>query len=203
VSDADPQSESRAQALWEAVGGDAGDLKGNGSAETVEVTYELLDNIFGRTNDLEDRIDELERSPDGVSEHAPPIEYYANIPPEERAELLSTSEQIAVELHTNWEDIAWKLGDATHRRIGVDSKTKANAKYNPSRLKQRLKGLLNRDFESIEIYRGLKRLAKLSGGEETTDSANRVHVTGGLYEYHHRSTIDGRDTKHVLYRSNE
>ena len=113
-------------------------------------------------HEVEDRFDKIERQLEDnrePSDDAHPIDHLSRMPADEREELLGTSDVIALTLHEHWEEIAWKLGDAENRRIGVDTKTKANAKYNPSRLKHRLKQQLDHDLRSIEIYRGLKRLA--------------------------------------------
>lgn len=153
--------------------------------------------------DVEQRLQQLEDGNAGgaVDDDAPPIVHYANLSAEDRDAELSTSERIAVTLHEEWEDVAWKLGDAENRRMGVDTKTKANAKHNPSKLRHRLKAKLDRDFEAIEIYRGLKRLAKLSGGSEfTKDQGNRVEIIGGWYRYEERATPDAKGTVKVLWR---
>lgn len=153
-------------------------------------------NVNRRLEDLEDGA--VAEEPE---EDSPPLVHYANIPREEREGLLSTSELIAVTLHDEWDSIAWKLGTSSNRRIGVDTKTKAAAKYNPSRIRYRLKEKLDRDFQATEIYRGLKRLAKLSGGEERVDEGtNRVHVSGGLYEYREMTTADYDEVKRVVWR---
>lgn len=176
----------------------------------------FVDRMCGRLDELEARIDG--QSPG--EEDGPPIVQYAKIPEDERSELLDTREQIAVALHVNWADIAWDLGgggsihgttlttdgrldrESSGQKIGVDTKAKAAAKYNPSRLKHRLKQLLDRDLQANEVYRGLKRLAKLSGGEEHVDEATgRVRITGGLYEYRERSTADNEDVRRVLWRA--
>ncbi|AZH25269.1 hypothetical protein [Haloplanus aerogenes] len=153
--------------------------------------------------------DRLERLEDGVErdtaeEDVPVIDRYARMSEAEREDVLSTAEHIAVTLHDNWRDIAWKLGDANNRKVGVDTKTKANAKYNPSRLKHRLKQHMDRDLQSTEIYRGLQRLAKLSGGEEHVDAeTSRVQIAGGRYEYRERRTADNKETRRVLWRRTE
>lgn len=137
------------------------------------------------------------------AQDGPVIQQYANIPEGER-DVLSTSEEIAVVLHENWRDIAWKLGDADNRRFGVDTKSRANAKHNPSRLRHELRRELDRDFQATEMYRGLKRLAALSGGEEHVNAGDgRVHISGGLYEYRERASPDGKHVNRVLWRATE
>lgn len=140
-----------------------------------------------------------------------PLEAYTQIDPEDREETLETSEFIAVTIHEQWGDIAWKLGGGSNyagetndTRVGVDTKTKANAKYNPSRLKYRLKKELGWDPAHNQIYRALETLADISGGEEVIDDySGRVQVMGGRYEYREMATADGKDTKRVLWRVDE
>lgn len=138
---------------------------------------------------------------------APAIVHYANIPADERPDLLSTSELIAVTLHDEWADIAWKLGggstihgDSVDSHFGVDTKTKATAKHQPSKLRYELKRSLERDFQVNEIYRGMKRLAKLSGGYEHVGEDGRATIAGGLYKYREVATADNSENRRVLWR---
>ena len=144
----------------------------------------------------------------GLDDDQPPLYYYSQMPPEEREDELTTSELIAVTIHERWSDLAWTLGggrnfagDSAEQRIGVDTRTKANAKHNPSKLKHRLKTTMDRDLRSQEVYRALKKLAKLSGGREyTKDQGSRVEIIGGIYRYEERSTVDGQAMRRVLWR---
>jgi len=184
------------------------------ATEFEEIAKELRDKFAQHRAEFRqfqhDVTNRFERLEDGVEQQpadeddVPVIDRYARMSDEEREEILSTAEHIAVTLHDNWRDIAWKLGDAKNRRIGVDTKTKANAKYNPSQIKHRLKQHVDRDLQSTEIYRGLQQLAKLSGGEEHVDvETGRIHIPGGLYEYHERRTADNKETRRVLWRNTE
>lgn len=156
------------------------------------------------TNRRLERLEENETGQAAVDDDAPLLVHYANIPEDDREDALSTSEQIALTLHCEWSDIAWTMGDSDNRKVGVDTKTKANAKYNPSRLRHRLKEKVGHDLQATEIYRGLKRLAILSGGEECVNAAdNRVHVTGGWYEYREMTTADNQDVKRVVWKVKE
>lgn len=203
-------SEDRDALVWEAIGGDPADIETNGSASTVEVPERAWESILGRLDELEGRLETLESRGKVPDEDAPTIEHYAAMPEDEWDEL-DTSIRIAVTLHENWSDIAWTLGGGRNyagntgeQRYGVDTKTKANVKYQPSKLRYELRRELDRDFQVNEIYRGLRRLAKLSGGTEHVDSRDdRVHITGGLYEYREQSTIDGKDIRRVLWREQE
>ncbi len=161
---------------------------------------------------VDDRLERLEQGQQPADDAAQtPLMAYTQIDESDREDELLTSEYIAVTMHENWDDLAWTLGGGSNyagqeatRRIGVDTKSKANAKYNPSRLKHRLKQLLGWNPASNEVYRGLQTLAKISGGEEAVDATSgRVHVHGGLYEYREMATVDSADTKRVLWRVDE
>lgn len=156
-----------------------------------------------------ERLEDGQQQPD--EEDTFPLYTYAQLDEEDREAELTTSEYIAVTIHEQWADIAWTLGGAqnyagesSEQRAGVDTKTTANAKYNPSRLKHRLKKELGWDPAANQIYRALKKLAELSGGEEVVDATSgRVHVRGGLYEYREMATTDAQDTKRVLWRADQ
>lgn len=210
VSDADRDAE-----VWAAIGGDLDELGGetptspDDSAEPIQLSRSAWNAVLSRLDELDRRVDQLENG-DGPPDDGPPIVHYANIPADERQKHLSTSDHIAVTIHEQWGDIAWSLGgardqvsgDLTERRTGVDTKTKASAKNNPSRLRHRLKQALDRELQATEIYRGLRALAKLSGGEEhVDDAAGRTHITGGLYEYHEKATTDGKGVRRVLWKA--
>lgn len=205
MSDAD-----RDAMLWQEIGGDPEELVIDGSGATVEVPQKAWESILGRLDELEVRVEMLESHGEIPEGDAPTIEYYAAMPDEEW-DGLDTSVKIAVTLHEQWEDIAWTLGGGRNyagstgeQRYGVDTKTKANAKHQPSKIRYELRRELDRDFQANEIYRGMQRLAELSGGTEHVDSRdNRIHITGGLYEYREQSTIDGKDTRRVLWRDEE
>lgn len=161
---------------------------------------------------VDDRFEQLEQGQQTVhDDDQTPLDVYTQIDEEDREDELSTSEYIAVTIHEQWRDIAWTLGGGSNyageendQRMGVDTKSKANAKYNPSRLKHRLKKELGWDPASNEVYRGMKTLAKKSGGEEVVDATSgRVHVRGGRYEYREMATADGADTKRVLWRADK
>lgn len=185
------------------------------AAEYEEIARDLKSEFFNlRTefrqfqNTVAQRFDELERQIESDTpsdeETFHKIHFYENMPEGEREKQLSTSEQVAITLHENWHEIAWKIGDSDNRRFGVDTKTKANAKYNPSQLKHRLKQYVGKDLQSTEIYRGLKQLAKMSGGDEhVEDVTSRVHVMAGIYCYQERPTADNNDVRRVLWRNGE
>lgn len=163
-----------------------------------------------RYEKLENRVEAVENGNATVASEPDPIENLANIPKDKRGDVLSTSEIIAVTLHDEWDDIAWELGggsDVHGNRIagktGVDTKTKATAKNNPSKLRHLLKVSLERDFQANEIYRGMKRLADLSGGKEHVSDDGRSTIAGGLYKYREVTTADNRENRRVLWRKQE
>ena len=161
---------------------------------------------------IDEQIKMLKRTRNtGLDDDQPPLYYYTRMPPEEREDELSTSKLIAVTMHERWSDLAWTLGggrnfagDSATQRIGVDTRTKANAKHNPSKLKHRLKTIMDRDLRSQEVYRALKELAKISGGKPyTKEQGSRVEIIGGTYRYEERSTADGQAMRRVLWREED
>lgn len=124
------------------------------------------------------------------------LEKYSSMTPEDRDELLSTSEWRAVEIHDHWDDLAW----TTQTKNLMETQARANAKNQPSKIKYRLEKHFDTDLQANEIYRAMKAVARLSGGEASTDTNGRTHITGGTYEFHVLSTTDGSGTRRVLER---
>ncbi len=158
---------------------------------------------------VEQRLSRLEeRQAAGEKDEAVPLETWMQLDDQDRDEELSTSDQIALTIHEHWDEIAWTMGGGSNyagtqnkQRVGVDTKTTANAKHNPSKLKHRLKTRLGFEPHQTQIYRGMKRLADATGGEEHVDeAAGRAHVIGGWYKYNEKAVADGSDTKRVLVR---
>lgn len=196
-------SDDRDALVYQAIGGDPDNLT-HPPERTVEVPESLLWELAERVEQLEATVNRLENGQSPPAEDDPLLYAYAWMVVSGDGESLSTSETIAVTLHRNWDDIAWSLGDVDNRRFGVDTKTKANVKYQPSRLRYRLREQLGWDPANIQIYRGLKRLASLSGGEERVDArSNRVHISGGEYAYREMATADNQDVKRVVWRETE
>lgn len=124
------------------------------------------------------------------------LEKYAQMTDEEKAELLPSSQQRAVEIYESWDDLAWK---ANGQKL-LETQARANAKNNPSKIKYRLEKHFDQSLQANEIYRAMKAVAKLSGGEESTDKNGRTHITGGEFEYHVYPKADNSGTRRVLKR---
>lgn len=149
---------------------------------------------------LAQRVDDLERTlGDGhVPTDATMLEKYSKMPQDERENLLPSSKLRAVAIYENWDDLAWVAGG---ERL-METKARANAKNQPSKIKYRLENFFDQDLAWNEIYRAMKAVAKLSGQddevEEHTDAQNRLHITGGRFEYHVVPTADNSGTRRVL-----
>lgn len=196
-----PEDDPRIQAVQELLEGLSGvSLSHDDPFRWIAASRKALQ----RVDKLED---EMESAPSPVDEDATTLDRYANIPEDEREKLLSTSDHIAAVIHENWSDLAWALGDAANRRYGVNTATKADVKHNPSKLKVDLKKYLDKELQSMQIYRAMQAVASLSGPDdeidESTDDAGRTHIVGGEYEYHERPTPDNSRNKRELYRVNE
>lgn len=124
------------------------------------------------------------------------LEKYTEIDEEDREELLSTSERRAVSIYENWDELAW----TTQHKNLMETQARANAKNQPSKIKYRLEKHFDTSLQANEIYRAMKAVARLSGGEESTDTDGRTHVTGGDFEYHVLPTADNSRTRRVLER---
>jgi len=124
------------------------------------------------------------------------LQKYASMDAADREELLSTSERRAVSIYRHWDELAWV---ANGKQL-LETQARANAKNNPSKLRYRLKKHFGESLQATEMYRALKAVARLSGGDEDTDTNGRTHVTGGDYEYHVLPTADGSKTRRVLER---
>lgn len=217
------QLSERDQAVIELIENDSdGELDAEDYRETIQSLTDRMDEMETEvatlrtkvdtvTNRLFSRVDDLESQVDATGDDdVPPIVRKARMTPEEREDNLSKSEHLAVLLHEFWDEIRWEMGatgtdihgNDLDTKFGVDTKSKANAKYSPSKLKYRLKEYANHDLHSMQVYRALQRLAKDSGGSEYTKNG-RVEIRGGTYEYREVATPDGKDTRRVVWRDAE
>lgn len=147
---------------------------------------------------VETRLDRLEKQIGGGQELGDvpesKLERYLQIPPDEREELLGPSERRALAIVENWDTLA-RRADAgwvvsTHRN--------SVKKHNPSQFRLDLEGILGEDLQWIEVYRAMKAVAKLSGGEPEPDQYGRMHIARGTFQYHEKPTPDGQDTYKLL-----
>lgn len=167
----------------------------------VDLVLDELEAERQKRRELVSIVNELQRETRGDASLVgnTTLQKYASMTEDDREELLSTSERRAVDVHLHWDELAW---NAQGRRL-VDTAARANAKNQPSKLKYRLEKHFDRSIQWTEIYRLMKALARLSGGDAETDTAGREHITGGSYEYHHRATPDGKETKRILMEATE
>lgn len=149
-----------------------------------------------RMNKLSGALKNVDES--SVEDNDSTLDRYANIPEDQRKDLLGATDRRAVVIYENWDDIAeratkgWAL--STRR-----SSIKKNA---PSKIRTELNKILDDELAWAQIYRAMKAVAKLSGSEQSVDEANRIHLTGGDFEYHERVTPDNEDTYKVLVEVN-
>lgn len=119
---------------------------------------------------------------------------YAAMPESERGSLLSASQRRAVEIYENWDDLA----EAVQAGYAISTHRSSTKKHGGSQVKSDLNTLFDVELEWPQIYRAMKAVAKLSGGTEVSDSYGRVHVQGGVFEYHEKPTPDAQSTYKVL-----
>lgn len=127
------------------------------------------------------------------------LEQYATAP-EGMLSDLPTNKRRAIRLYNNWLSIAWRpdANEENKNKWMVDTATRKNAKNNPSRLKHELELLEESGLSWNDVYRTMKHMAKMSGGEEHVDDYGRSHIVGGDYEYHEKPTADNSKMKRIL-----
>jgi hypothetical protein len=174
--------------------------------ELRETIHELAGELESTKEDLRQyktetnrRLNAIEQQLDGDVSTAgsTTLEQYASMPEDVREETLGPTDNRAVTLYLEWDNIAWK-GPYDDAEWCVDTKAKANQKNNPSRLKVNLERATNESLDWKEVYRAMKAVAKLSGGDEETDQYGRTHIVGGDFEYHQLPTADNSGAKRVL-----
>lgn len=124
------------------------------------------------------------------------LEKYASMDKADREELLSTSEQRAVSIYRHWDELAW----VAQGHEVIETQLRANATGKQSRAKYRLEKHFDESLQSNELYRAMKAVARLSGGEASTDEYNHERITGGDFEYRHVNKRSGDGTQRVLER---
>ncbi|MUV87050.1 hypothetical protein GJ631_10835 [Natronomonas sp. CBA1123] len=175
VEDCD-DTEDRIDALEDAVASLRNDLD--------ETRRELAEERQQK-QDLVQMVNELQRAveSDGSLDGTTTLEKYTNMTQQEREDLLSTSKRRAVEVYLHWDELAWDVNGTTM----METKARVNAKNQPSQIKYRLEQHFGEDLAWNEVYRLMKAMAKLSGGEERTNDENYTHIEGGDFEYHMES----------------
>jgi hypothetical protein len=175
-------------------------------ADVVEVETDLLVRLQSQLAEAEARIDELEdrvetletagsTSPIDDAEDLTTLERYAQIPEEDREELISPSDRRAVAIFEHW----WDLAEKTPKGYVVSTRRNSVKKNNPSQFKLDLEGACGEEnLEWMQVYRAMQHVAKLSGGEEHQNDYGRLHIHGGAFEYHEKTTPDGEKTYKVL-----
>lgn len=157
--------------------------------EQLQKEREEKRNLVAKINQLESQIEGNHEMVGSTN-----LEKYSQMTEEEREELLPTSKRRAVEIYEHWDELAWT---ASGNEL-LETKARANAKNQPSKIKYRLENYFDEDLAWNEVYRTMKAVAKLSGGEEHTDGQNRLHITGGDFEFHVVPTADNSETRRVL-----
>jgi seryl-tRNA synthetase len=154
------------------------------------------------TDELRDAIDQLRaviEDEDVDLDGKTTLEKYAAMPPEVREETLGASDRRAVALYENWFDVAKQ----TKRGYVVSTSRNQHKKNSPSDLRPTLSDKTGEDLAWNEVYRAMKAVAKLSGGELEIDDYDREHVAGGAIEYHEMPTADGQQMKKRLVCQDE
>jgi|AKVG01.1.fsa_nt_gi Mg2+ and Co2+ transporter CorA len=180
---------------------------------TLEEFEAYQDAIAKRLSRFEDRLSELEEGDVGDATHddAPVIEKYATKVENGETDIFQNQRSLrrAVEIHRNWERWKQKFGAGGNWNWGISTAQKSNRKHKPMEIKVDLEDSLAEALEAVEVHRAMKMLAKKSFIEsddeidEYRDDGNRLHITGGEYEYHQKTSPDNTvaDIKHVVVRA--
>jgi hypothetical protein len=122
------------------------------------------------------------------------LDRYASIPENQRKDLLGATDRRAVVIYENWDDIA----ERTTKGWALSTRRSSIKKNAPSKIRTGLNKILENELAWAQIYRAMKAVAELSGSEQSTDEAGRIHLTGGDFEYHERVTPDNEEAYKVL-----
>lgn len=146
--------------------------------------------------DVEDRLSALEDGHAATEADAAPhtLAKFAAMPEEERAELLGATDQRAVSIYEHWDDLA----EQANAGYVISTRRSSTTKHGTSKLRTDLNKIFDEDLEWTQIYRAMKAVARLSGGQETADDWGRTHIYGGAWEFHEKPTPDASDTHKVL-----
>lgn len=153
--------------------------------------------------EMVEKVNRLENAVDGNGAVGQTeLEQYATAPEDIRAGL-STNKERAVKLYEDWQDIAWKQHSDHGGSFFVDTQTRSMKKNHPSKLKHTLETRWDESLTWNDIYRTMKKVALMSGGESLVDEYGRTHITGGGFEYHERPTPDSSKVKRVLAEADQ
>jgi len=176
--------------------------------DLVETTRREMAKLRGRVTEIEESAD----SGVSVSDDAPLIEKYRQMLENGDMDVFDNQPTLrrAVEIHQQWHDWKQSLGTSDSWSQGISTSTRSNRRYKPMQIKVDLEGstIPSGDLEAKEVHRAMKMLAKKSGQDEDdiqihNDDGSRKHITGGIYEYHQRTSPDHTksDIKHVVVRT--
>ncbi|TSD15088.1 hypothetical protein DP107_04335 [Haloglomus irregulare] len=157
--------------------------------DTNQQLRQDLANVANRVSDLEAAVEGGDQITGSTQ-----LERYSSLDGD-LEEKLSASERRAVAIYELWPELSMEDGEG---RWYVDTKRNSTAKYQPNRTKRKLEQDLDEDLHWEQVYRAMKRLAELSGGEAAVDQHGRKHVTGGEWEYHEKTSPDNTD--HTTYK---
>jgi hypothetical protein len=129
---------------------------------------------------------EYQRERDG--EHATTLDKYAAMPDQTREETLGATDQRAVTLYQDWFDVARETPSGEY---AIATKRNPRKKHGRSDLKDDIERVCDESLAWNQIYRTMRRVAELSGGEHVVDDYDRNHVVGGCFEFHEKPTPDG------------
>jgi hypothetical protein len=176
-------------------------------AQTIEQNAREIRRLENSREYIANELDRLKRQTGDIDlSHYTELERYTQMVEDGVGATLDGSLRRAVAIHQNWD--RWsqtfgntgtnKFGVERTQQVGISTRIKSTRKYAPSKIRVQLEDELGEDLHSEQVVRALKMLAKKSvtDDEEATverDRANRLHITGGDYEFHERTSPDAED----------
>lgn len=151
----------------------------------LQAALDRIDELEQQVAQQQQRIENMEQ--DASGDDLTTLERYAAMPPEDREELIGSSERRAVAIFSNW----WDLAKETPSGWVVSTERNSKTKNQPSQFKVDLERITGESLQWMQIYRAMHKVAKLSGGEEIRDDYDRLHIQQGAFEYHEKPTPDG------------
>lgn len=214
MSGDDVLSEHDEQVL-EAVGGTPRENGADRNDEeyiTREEFEEFRSEVASMIGRLEAKINALEgNSP--TPHHDSVIDQYAAMVEDGEEEFFENQQSLrrAVEIHRHWDDWKQSIGTSENRREGISTAKKSVRQHQPAEIRVLLEesDAPGDSLQSSQVQRAMQKLGEKSFRESEDEIAvehddhGRIHVTGGLYEYHHRSnpSNEHEETKHVVVKT--
>jgi len=181
--------------VMEAIGGSEDDLTVSGDDAKPDEEYVTREEFEKLRSTVKHLVRTVESMNSDRFAGLNTLEKYTRMVEDGEEVSLSASDVRAVAIHRHWDTLAERFANGHY---GISTRKKSAKKNGPSKLKVDLQNILGVDLQNTQIYRAMKRTAELSGGSVEPDEYGRMHVVGGIYEYHEKTSPDSTD--HTTYK---